>query len=164
MAVTANTFFNGPVTNMGAMFFQGAISNALVNSGSFNLNNNATLTVAPVNTGTINVDGNDTLTVNPAWANAGSVQINGGVLAGGNLTNTANNNVSGFGTISNLIGQRGPASRPRGGTLTLGQRADNAGRQRYQRCRHRRAQCPAGLVQQRHDHISRPAERSRAER
>ena len=102
VAVTANTFFNGPVTNAGAMFFQGAISNGLVNSGSFNLNNNATLTVAPLNSGTINVAAN-TLTVNPVWANGGLVQVSGGVLAGGTVTNTAGGNISGFGTISNKV-------------------------------------------------------------
>ena len=31
VAVTADTFFNGPVTNLGAFFFQGAISNNFVN-------------------------------------------------------------------------------------------------------------------------------------
>src|SRR5205085_2556393 len=64
---SADTFFNGPITNTGAMFFQGAISNALVNRGSFNLNNSATLTAAPINTGTMNLDG-VTFTVVPAWA------------------------------------------------------------------------------------------------
>ena len=37
--VSATTFLTGPVTNTGAMFFQGAISNNLVNSGSITLNN-----------------------------------------------------------------------------------------------------------------------------
>ena len=87
VAVTANTFINGVVTNTGGFFFQGAISNALVNSGSFNLNNNATLTAAPVNTGTI-AAGANTLTVNPSWSNAGTVTVAGGAVAGGTLTNT----------------------------------------------------------------------------
>src|SRR5207249_938404 len=86
MAVTQDTFLNGPIVNTGVMGFQGAISNALVNSGSFNLNNNATITVAPVNTGTFNVGAN-TLTVNPAWSNDGSVQITGGFVVGGTITN-----------------------------------------------------------------------------
>ncbi len=42
VAFTANTYFNGPVTNMSAMFFEGAISNSLVNNGSFNLNDDST--------------------------------------------------------------------------------------------------------------------------
>ncbi len=117
VAVTANTFFNGPVTNTGAMFFQGAISNGLVNSGSFNLNNNATLTAAPLNSGTINVAAS-TLTVNPVWANGGSLQISGGVLAGGTVTNTASGNISGFGSISNTVVNAGLITAT-GGTLTM---------------------------------------------
>ena len=47
------TYFNGPVTNTGSIFFIGAISNNLVNRGSFTLNDDSTLTGAPVNTGTM---------------------------------------------------------------------------------------------------------------
>ena len=60
ISVTANTFFNGPVTNTGAMFFQGAISNNLVNAGagSVTLNNTATITqTAAINGGTLNLNG-----------------------------------------------------------------------------------------------------------
>ncbi|MGA2605815.1 MAG: autotransporter-associated beta strand repeat-containing protein [Verrucomicrobiia bacterium] len=117
VAVTASTYFNGPVTNMAAMFFQGAISNTLVNNGSFNLNNTATLTAAPVNNGTINVDGM-TLSVTPAWANSGTLLLSGGVLAGGNVTNLASAPISGFGTISNLLVNAGLVTAT-GGTLTL---------------------------------------------
>ena len=117
IAVTADTFFNGPVTNTGAISFRGAISNTLVNAGSFNLNNNATLTAAPVNTGTINADGM-TLTVNPDWTNAGSLQISGGVLAGGNLTNLVGEVFAGFGTVSNLLVNQGTLTASNG-TLTF---------------------------------------------
>jgi len=115
--VSQNTFFNGPVTNMSAMFFQGAISNALVNLGSFNLNGDGTLTVAPVNSGTLNAAAS-TLTVIPAWANAGSFQISGGVLAGGTMTNLANEGFLGYGTISNLVINNGTLTAS-GGTLTF---------------------------------------------
>ena len=125
VAVTANTFFNGPVTNLGAFFFQGAISNNLVNNGSFDLNNNATLTAAPVNNGTINV-GSSTLTVVPDWANAGSLQISGGVLAGGNVTNNSGEGFLGSGTISNLVINNGTLTAS-GGTLTLAQALINNG-------------------------------------
>ena len=117
--VSQATFFNGPVTNTGAMFFQGAISNGLVNSGSFNLNNNATLTVAPVNSGTINVAAS-TLTVNPAWANAGTVQLGGGVLAGGNLANNSGANVAGFGTVSNQLVNAGIVTATNGNLNLVG--------------------------------------------
>ena len=117
VAVTANTYFNGPVTNTGAMFFQGAISNGLVNSGSFNLNNNATVTGTSLNSGTISVAA-DTLTVNPVWANGGLVQISGGVLAGGAVTNTAGGNISGFGTVSNTVVNASLITAT-GGTLTM---------------------------------------------
>jgi autotransporter-associated beta strand protein len=117
VAVTADTFFNGPVTNTGAFFFQGTFSNALVNSGSFNLNNNATLTSAPVNSGTINV-ASSKLTVVPDWANAGSLQISGGTLTGGTVTNLSGRGFSGFGTVSNLVVNQGTMTAT-GGTLTL---------------------------------------------
>ena len=117
--VSQNAYFNGPVTNTGAMFFQGAISNALVNSGSFNLNNNATLTVAPANSGTINIDGS-TLTVNPARANAGTVQLGGGVLAGGNLANNSGANVAGFGTVSNQLVNAGIVTATNGNLNLVG--------------------------------------------
>ncbi|MGD1017975.1 MAG: autotransporter-associated beta strand repeat-containing protein [Verrucomicrobiia bacterium] len=117
--VSANTFFNGPVTNTGAMFFQGAISNALINSGSFNLNNNATLTVAPVNKGTINVAAS-TLTVNPDWANPGTVQLGGGVLTGGNLTNNSGASVAGFGTVSNQLVNAGVVTATNGNLNLVG--------------------------------------------
>ena len=57
--VSANTFFNGPVTNTGAFFFQGAISNNFVSSaGTVKLNNNATITgTATVNGGTFDLNG-----------------------------------------------------------------------------------------------------------
>ncbi|HXI83200.1 MAG TPA: hypothetical protein VNL17_03820, partial [Verrucomicrobiae bacterium] len=117
IAVTADTFFNGALTNTGVMFYQGAISNTLVNSGSFNLNNNATLTAAPVNSGTINV-ASSKLTVIPDWANGGSLQINGGTLTGGAVTNLSGKGFSGFGTVSNLIVNNGTMTAT-GGTLTL---------------------------------------------
>ena len=117
VAVTADTFYNGPITNTGAMFYQGAISNALVNSGSFNLNNNATLTTAPVNSGTINV-ASSKLTVIPDWSNGGSLQISGGTLTGGTVTNLSGEGFSGFGTVSNLVVNQGTLTAT-GGTLTL---------------------------------------------
>ncbi len=117
--VSQNTYLNGPVTNTGAMFFQGAISNGLVNSGSFNLNNNATLTVAPANGGTINVAAS-TLTVNPAWVNAGTVQLGGGVLTGGNLANNSGANVAGFGTVSNQLVNAGLVTATNGNLNLVG--------------------------------------------
>ena len=117
--VSQNTYFNGPVTNTGAMFFQGAISNGLVNPGSFNLNNNATLTAAPVNKGAINVAAS-TLTVNPDWASAGTVQLGGGVLSGGNLTNNSGANVAGFGTVSNQLVNAGIVTATNGNLNLVG--------------------------------------------
>ncbi|HVM62067.1 MAG TPA: autotransporter-associated beta strand repeat-containing protein [Verrucomicrobiae bacterium] len=117
--VSQTTYLNGPVTNTGAIFFQGFVSNALVNSGSFNLNNSATLTAAPANSGTINA-GASTLTVNPAWANSGTVQLGGGVLAGGNLTNNAGGNVAGFGTISNQLVNAGLVTATNGNLNLVG--------------------------------------------
>ena len=90
------------MTNTGAFFFQGAISNNLVNSGSVTLNDNATITVAPVNTGTINASAS-TLNVTPAWANAGTLLLGGGFLVGGNTTNNSGALLSGFGTVSNRV-------------------------------------------------------------
>ena len=122
-AVTADTFVNAQLTNTGAVFFQGAVSNRLVNSGSFNLNNAATFTVAPINTGTLNAD-NDQLTITPAWINSGTVVLNTGTLAGGNLTNNAT--VRGAGTLSNLLVNAGSLVASNG-TLTLAVAPNNTG-------------------------------------
>jgi fibronectin-binding autotransporter adhesin len=96
------TYLNGPVTNTGSIFFLGAISNNLVNRGSFNLNDDSTLTAAPVNTGTMDAKGN-TLTVTPDWANSGTILLGGGSLAGGNLTNNSGAVVMQTGAISNAV-------------------------------------------------------------
>ncbi len=207
VAVTANTFFKGPVTNTGNFFFEGAISNTFVSSdtakllgagtitgtasitaGSFDLNgqalasslvvidsgaaltnstagasvsgavnlqngvlsgqlvsNNAVLSgsgtiSAPLNNtaagvitannglltitgaltqnGTINVATASTLDIVPAFSNSGSLNMQGGFLVGGNINNTAGDNISGFGTISNAIANAGLITAT-GGTLTL---------------------------------------------
>ncbi len=102
VAVTVNTFLNGPVNNTGLMNFQGAISNTLANSGSFNLNNNVTITAALVNKGTINIAANQ-LTENPAWVNNGSIVLSGGVLSGGTVTNGAGGFITAFGTINSSL-------------------------------------------------------------
>ena len=115
--VSQTTTFNGPVTNTGTVVFQGTINNALVNSGSFALNGNATLASAPVNSGTINVAAS-TLTVTPAWSNSGTVLIAGGTVAGGNLTNASGATVSGAGTIAPLLVNNGLLVATNG-TLTL---------------------------------------------
>lgn len=117
VAITGNTFFNGPVTNTGALFFQGAISNSLVNAGSFNLNNHATLTAAPANTGTIDVRAL-ILTVTRDWANSGTILINSGELAGANLTNNAN--IAGSGLLSGRLVNQGLLTVSNG-TLTVAQ-------------------------------------------
>ena len=122
--VSQATFLNGPVTNTGAMYFQGAISNNLVNRGSFNLNDDTTLTVAPVNSGTINVVTN-ALTVTADWANAGSLQMSGGVFAGGNLTNLAAGTVLGFGSISNDLINGGIVAATNGNLVINGAATSN---------------------------------------
>ena len=77
MAFTANTFLNGPVTNTGAFFMMGTISNSLANSGTVILNGDSVVTGGTViNGGSFNLNGND---------------ISGGqvvVGAGGLLTNS----------------------------------------------------------------------------
>src|SRR5207249_4577623 len=108
IVTNAATFgFSGAISNSfvqtgGAFTLLGkrAISNSLVNSGSVTLNGNATITATPANTGTLNLL-NNTLTITPAWANAGTVVIAGGTLAGGNATN--NNTVTGSGALNSLL-------------------------------------------------------------
>src|ERR1043166_2389147 len=60
---SADTFFNGAITNTGQFSFRGAVSNNFVNRNTATLTGNATLTAAPVNSGTLNAAAN-TLTVN----------------------------------------------------------------------------------------------------
>ena len=101
VAVTANTFFNGPVTNLGGFFFQGAISNNFVNSGSgtVTLNNTATITkTATINGGTFNLNGqtisNGLMIVdggNGVLTNAvAGATVNGGVSNSATVAVTAN--------------------------------------------------------------------------
>jgi fibronectin-binding autotransporter adhesin len=207
VAVTANTFFNGPVTNTGTFQWQGAISNTFVNSGttklngagtitgtssitagSFDLNGKSlfdslmvvngtgvltnstagasingavtlqngmlagqlvtnaatlsgsgtisaplvnsaagvltansgllTVTGALTQNGTVNVAAASTLNVQQAFNNGGSLNMQGGFLTGGAINNTAGNNISGFGTISNAVVNAGLVSAT-GGTLTM---------------------------------------------
>src|SRR5207249_4069019 len=101
----------------GSFFFQGGLSNSLVNSGTFTLNSDVNLSLGLVNSGTLNVNSR-TLNVTPTWANTGTILLTGGVIAGGNLTNTATGNLTGFGALSNLVANLG-AINVTNGTLTV---------------------------------------------
>ena len=115
VGVTANTFFNGPVTNTGTFAFMGAVSNTLANSGNVILNNSGTvsalvnngsvnvnsgtlsLLAAPVQNGSITIANGATVSAAQAWVNNGTI-----TLLGGSITNAAVTNnlfISGFGTI-----------------------------------------------------------------
>lgn len=97
----------------------GAISNLVVNSGAISSTNGTlTLTSAPVQNGAVNVAAASTLHVVPDWSNNGSVNMAGGVMAGGALTNLATRTLTGFGTISNLLINASLLSATNG-TLTL---------------------------------------------
>ncbi|HLX68164.1 MAG TPA: hypothetical protein VKV04_00935, partial [Verrucomicrobiae bacterium] len=122
--VSANTTFNGVITNTASFTYQGAVNNSFVNSGTVALNNdgtvagtlnnqsgghvivtNGTLRVltAPIQNGTIDITLNNTLSVTPAWANGGLLRFSGGFLTGGNTTNNAAATILGAGTASNLL-------------------------------------------------------------
>ncbi len=122
IAVTANTFLKGAVTNTGAMYFQGAISNHVANAGSFTLHNTTTITgtlansglvhvtngtlrllSSPIFTGTATVANASSINVTPAWANAGTLVLRGGYVDGGDFTNSASAQVTGFGTVSSKL-------------------------------------------------------------
>jgi hypothetical protein len=167
VAVTADTFFNGTITNTGLFAFRGAVSNTFANSGTLLLNGTGTITgalvnqsggdvrvtngtlrllAAPTQNGTITIAAGNTLSITPAWANAGSVQLNGGLLVAGTTTNTAAGSIVGFGTISNQVVNLGVITATNGtlnlvvapvqsntvnvvssGTLTVGQAWRNSG-------------------------------------
>ena len=120
--VSADTTFNSAITNTASFTYQGTVNNSFANSGTVTLNNNATITgllansgrinvtngtlrllTAPTQNGTISITLNNTLSITPAWNNAGSLLFSGGYLVGGTTTNTASGQISGFGTLSNLL-------------------------------------------------------------
>jgi fibronectin-binding autotransporter adhesin len=72
--VSADTFFDGAVTNAGTFVFRGAVSNDLVDSGTVRLNNAATITqTATANAGTFTLAGND--------LRVGQLAMTGGVFS-----------------------------------------------------------------------------------
>src|SRR5271170_7287477 len=125
--VSQTTFLNGAVTNTGTMFFQGFVSNNLVNSGggSLTLNNAATVTqTANINGGTLNLNGqtmsNGLLLVSGTGVLTNSVAgatVNGGVSNAATISVTANTFFKGpvtntgamffQGTISNNLASTG---------------------------------------------------------
>ena len=135
--VSANTFFNGPVTNTGAFFFQGAISNNFVSSaGAVELNNNATITgTATVSGGTFDlngwtytnglmvVSGTGTLTNGTAGAtfngglsNNATVFVSENTFFNGRVTNTGA--FSFQGAISNNLVNSGSVTLNNNATIT----------------------------------------------
>jgi hypothetical protein len=112
VAVTANTFFKGPVTNTGTFQWQGAISNTFVNSGTTKLNGAGTITgTSSITGGSFDLDGKSlassqmivtsagVLTNSVAGASiSGAVTLQNSMLSGQLVTNNAT--LSGSGTIS----------------------------------------------------------------
>ena len=98
----------------------GTVSNAVANLGTI-VATNGTLNL--VNTlsqsGTITVANAATFNMTQAWSNNGLVNVQGGTVVGGTLTNAAN--ISGSGTIgSTLVNNSGATiTALSGGTLTL---------------------------------------------
>ncbi|HXI85022.1 MAG TPA: hypothetical protein VNL17_13125, partial [Verrucomicrobiae bacterium] len=93
----------GALTNKGTITGFGAFSNTIYNATG----------------GTINVASGNTLQIVPAWNNAsGTVNMLGGMLAGGAVTNLSL--INGFGTISSrVVNNSGGILTATGGILTL---------------------------------------------
>ena len=106
VAVTADTFFKGVVTNTGTFNFRGAVSNTVANAGTIQMTGSGTISGALANTGTIQVNtgilslssvptqnghiavaSSGTLSVAQAWQNSGTINMTGGTVAGSTLTN-----------------------------------------------------------------------------
>src|SRR5207247_2090646 len=91
----------------------------LVNSGTLTATNGTlSLSLAPVQNGAVNVATSGKLDVAQAWSNDGSLIMSGGFLVNGAVTNLAGRNLTGFGTISNLVVNLGTLTATNG-TLTL---------------------------------------------
>ena len=108
LALMGGTYYStANVTNSVGAFIvnQGTLNAPVINSGSMLVTNGTLLLSAGLtnaSTGNINISSGSTLSVTPAWANAGVVDVSGGILAGGaNITNTATGVVRGFGTVTN---------------------------------------------------------------
>ncbi|HXI84385.1 MAG TPA: autotransporter-associated beta strand repeat-containing protein [Verrucomicrobiae bacterium] len=111
---------NNLTNNAGATVLGfGTLSNLLVNSGTLTVTNGTlNVTTAPVQNGIVNLESLATLNVVPAWSNTGTVNLRGGTLAGGNVTNAASGTMAGFGTLSNLAQNLGVLTASNG-TLTV---------------------------------------------
>ena len=95
VSVTANTFFNGPVTNTGAFLWQGAISNNYVQTAGTNtLNGAATITQnATVGGGLFNLNGQ-------TYSNGLMIVSGTGVLTNGIANATFNGGLSNAATVT----------------------------------------------------------------
>jgi hypothetical protein len=112
----------GTMTNTASALLTGfgTISDAVVNSGSLVATNGVLNLISTLTqSGTITIANAAALNVVPAWQNSGTVNLQGGSVLGGNLTNAGN--VTGFGTFSpSLINNSGATiTASGGGTLTL---------------------------------------------
>ena len=94
VSVTANTFFNGPVTNTGAFLWQGAISNNYVQTAGTNtLNGAATITQnATVGGGLFNLNGQ-------TYSNGLMIVSGTGILSNGVAGATFNGGLSNASTV-----------------------------------------------------------------
>ncbi len=95
---------SGAFTNLtgGVISEFGTISSSFVNLGTINVTNGTmTLSNSPVQLGTINIASNATLNSVQAWSNNSTINLLGGTLQGGVLTNFGL--VDGFGTVSAAI-------------------------------------------------------------
>ncbi|MEI6085643.1 MAG: PEP-CTERM sorting domain-containing protein, partial [Verrucomicrobiota bacterium] len=97
------TSIGGVLTNNSTISGFGTITSLLVNQTNgtvYATSGTLTINLAPVQLGTMVVSNGGTLAIQPAWNNSGTVDLRGGTLVGGNLTNLIGGRFSGFGTIS----------------------------------------------------------------
>lgn len=78
------------------------------------------------NTGTVELQAGARLDMASTWSNAGLVQMNGGILAGGALTNTATGLLAGRGMVEAALTNQGQLTVS-GGSLVLGSMLGNSG-------------------------------------
>jgi len=77
---TADTFFNGAITNTGKFSLQGAVSNGFANAGTLTINNNTTITGVLNDSGTLNIT-NGALRVANDVVDSGLINVGTGTTA-----------------------------------------------------------------------------------
>ena len=95
------------LTNTATLTGFGGVQSLVNNGGIFVTNGTLQAGTSFTQNNTVDIAANSRLDVTPAWANNGSISIDGGFISGGTMTNATTGLLRGFGTISNSVANLG---------------------------------------------------------